>query len=854
MAPAAAHEGVLRDASGAAVADAEVQILNARQAVLAGARTDAEGRFTLTRLPEGRYVLRVRRPGLAERRLPLEIRAGDLKLEVVLDRQPVQQSVTVTATPGRAEAAERAPLAVNSIGAAELAERVKSFTAQLAAEEPGVAVQRTSPTIGGVYVRGLTGNKVNVFVDGVRYSTSAQRGGISTFFNLLAPSAIESVEILRGPSSAQYGSDALGGSVQVMARPPSLGAGGFHQEGGLSFQSADAGFGASWEGARSGERLGVLTGFAGQRSSRLRTGGGIDSHSAVTRFLGLPSAAAHGSRMPDTAFTQYGGRLRLQWLAGADSQLVLHYQRSQQDGGKRADQLLGGDGNLVADLRNLMLDFGYVRYMKARLGPLDDFAATFSINSQREERVNQGGAGNPLAMVTHEYERTTAIGTQVGAGKRIGRRVELSTGGDYYRESVRSPSYGMDPLTGIAAPRRGRIPDGARHHWGGAYLGGSAEAPAGRLRVQGSLRYDAASYRARLWREDTLTTASAAFRGGALFTVVSGLSIVGNVARGFRSPHITDLGTLGLTGSGFEVASADVAGWGAAVGSTAGPDAVSTGIPVAQVRPETALGYEAGLRWRNSRARGELLLFQNNIGDNIAKQAIILPPSAVGRSLGGETITAQNSNGTVLVAASPNPVLVRANFGDARLWGIESRVHASLARAWTASATFTWIRAREPVSGLPPNIEGGTPAPAGNVKLRYTSRGARWWVEPYLLAADRQARLSSLDLQDRRTGAARSRASIAAFYRHGAAARGIQPPGTLAEVQDRVLGRGVDWAPMYAAVPGYAVAGLRGGIRFGERHSVIFEAENLADRNYRGISWGLDGPGRGACLRYRFAY
>jgi hemoglobin/transferrin/lactoferrin receptor protein len=127
-------------------------------------------------------------------------------------------------------------------------------------------------------------------------------------------------------------------------------------------------------------------------------------------------------------------------------------------------------------------------------------------------------------------------------------------------------------------------------------------------------------------------------------------------------------------------------------------------------------------------------------------------------------------------------------------------------------------------------------------------------VEPYLLAADRQARLSSLDLQDRRTGAARSRASIAAFYRNGAAARGIQPRGTLAEVQDRVLGRGVDWAPMYAAVPGYVIASLRGGIRFGERHSVIFEAENLADRNYRGISWGLDGPGRGVCLRYRFAY
>ncbi len=77
-------------------------------------------------------------------------------------------------------------------------------------------LQRTSPTMAGIFVRGLTGNKVNVFVDGVRYSTSAARGGVNTFLDLIEPTSLEGVEVLRGPNSAQYGSDALGGSVQFL--------------------------------------------------------------------------------------------------------------------------------------------------------------------------------------------------------------------------------------------------------------------------------------------------------------------------------------------------------------------------------------------------------------------------------------------------------------------------------------------------------------------------------------------------------------------------------------------------------------------------------------------------------------
>ena len=73
-------------------------------------------------------------------------------------------------------------------------------------------------------------------MDGVRYTTGAQRGGISTFFDLVEPSALEAVEVVRGPSSAEYGSDALGGSVQLLTRAPALSADGGRLAGSFSAQ------------------------------------------------------------------------------------------------------------------------------------------------------------------------------------------------------------------------------------------------------------------------------------------------------------------------------------------------------------------------------------------------------------------------------------------------------------------------------------------------------------------------------------------------------------------------------------------------------------------------------------------
>jgi len=72
-------------------------------------------------------------------------------------------------------------------------------------------------------------------------------------------------------------------------------------------------------------------------------------------------------------------------------------------------------------------------------------------------------------------------------------------------------------------------------------------------------------------------------------------------------------------------------------------------------------------------------------------------------------------------------------------------------------------------------------------------------------------------------------------------------------VQARVLPDGVE-ASLFEALPGYVVFGVRGAVRFATRHEILFDLENLGDVSYRGISWGLDAPGRGAYVRYSLRF
>lgn len=867
-------KGQVKFITGEPARDVELALVNSRQLLIERTTSDNDGTFQFPSVLRGSYAIVAQMHNIPEQRFALQVDT-DVEIELILELSPLEERVTVTADSGRVGDRDRISQQVNIIGTEQLQLRTKAVLAEIAEEEVGLKLQRTSPTIGSIYVRGLTGKNVNVYIDGVRFTNSAQRGGINTFFNTLSPTALQSVEVLRGPGSAQYGSDALGGTIQLITRVPKYGSnpefrGTFSQ----SFNYADLSFGTNLLLTYGRPKFGLLVNIDGKRVNTLRPADGLDTHSSVTRFLGIPSNI-FGSRLTDTAFTQYGGTLRLSLLPAAGTQGTLFYQRGQQDGGKRYDQTLGGDGNLIADLRNLQSELFYARLDRQGLGYFDSAAVTFSYNSQREERVNQGGQGNPLASITRQYEKMRVYGLNLQFDRSIGR-YNLLIGGDFYHERITSPASTFSPATGVLRPSRPRVPNRSRYIHAGIFLQNVFEVTE-RFRMSGALRYSVGSYKTRatdsplvagipLTRDDSLRTDAFAGRIGVIYSPTEEFDISFNYSRGFRIPSITDLGTLGLTGDGFEVASTDLAGLEATIGTTADSEAVSTGLAVRQQEPEFSNNYDLSLRYHNRKLETDLTIFLIDILNTITKQSLILPPGATGRKLGDQTIIRQLPNGVVFVPISSSPVLVRANLGDSRLSGVEYTLRYRLSDNWTIAGNYTYIRAYDRASGAPPTIEGGTPPAQGFLKLRYEPKDRRYWIEGYTTLVDRQERLSTLDLADRRTGAPRSRTSIAAFFQNGARVRGLISAGadgkfgtvddlliptqeTLTQVQARLLGNRTS-APLFPYLPGYGLIGLRGGVKIGEQSELSLDFSNIADKSYRGVSWGIDGAGRSLAVRY----
>jgi outer membrane receptor protein involved in Fe transport len=887
--------GTVKDAFDAAVADADVSLTNSQQVVLSDTNTDAQGRFKFDNIPAGSYVLVIARSDFSVQRQVVQVIAGrTMNVDVVLQLNPVTALVTVTSEAGLVAEARSVAQPVNVIDEEQILERAPEVVAQVVDEEPGVNLQRTAPSLSAVFVRGLTGRNVGVYVDGVRYTTSAQRGGVGTFFSLIEPSSLQIVEVLRGPNSSQYGSDVLGGVVNFISHAPRYGADDpeWHGNTNVFYSSAANSFGGNQLFTYGTRKFGFLVNANARRVNRLRPGEGVDSHSALNRFFGISSDIL-GTRLPDTGFTQYGGLLRMNFNLDDQTQLLFSYARNQQDAGKRYDQLLGGDGNLIAELRNLMTDFFYARLVRQGFGFFDNASFTFSFNKQREERVNQGGQGNPAGAITYQPERTSVFGFNFFLDKQLGDRHTMLFGADVYHDGIDAPSVTLNPVTGVFAPARPRIPDGARYLSYGFFAQDVFNVIPDRLRISGALRYNVASYRSRatnapivggrpLFPDDSARFGAFSGRVGAVITLGGGFDFAAKYARGFRAPNTTDLGILGLVGTGFEVDATTAAGLGGFIGSTAGGDAVSTGIPVTRLTAETTDSFDFSLRYNHKRGGLEVTAFTSKLNNVYFDQALVLPAGAVGKFLGTEQIVAQNANGLVFVAVATSPVLVRVNFDDARFNGIEVSGQALLSRQFSINGNFTAVHAESLFNNLPPNIEGGVPAPIAFLSLRYQPRPA-FYVEPYTTIAGNQKRLSSLDITDRRTGAARSRTQIQNFFRRGACVHGLTTPGptgcgsasatavliptgeTLAQVQNRVLPLGATingvlvanndtLVPLFTEVKSYTLFGVRGSYRFGDHSEVFVDFENIFDQSYRGISWGIDGGGRGVTVRYRYKF
>jgi outer membrane receptor for ferrienterochelin and colicins len=233
---------VLGRADRAGIVSAEVTVLR----TMARTRSDETGRFEIVAQP-GDSLL-VRALGFQVRRLAVRAESLHVEMDAVATLLPV-----FTTTAGqRVIRASESPRSVTVLTQRDLARVAAVSASQLLRQLPGLQELPSPPSKTSISIRGFDDARVLVLVDGEPVAGSLVE---SRDIGRLSTLATERIEVTKGPSSVEFGSDALGGVINLVQAPPAarLTLDGLVRSGGLGRQEAT--LGASQQLGRMGYRV-----------------------------------------------------------------------------------------------------------------------------------------------------------------------------------------------------------------------------------------------------------------------------------------------------------------------------------------------------------------------------------------------------------------------------------------------------------------------------------------------------------------------------------------------------------------------------------------------------------------------
>ena len=243
-------------------------LLVAAGAPIRTAETDSRGEFTLAAPDEGRYELRVAVEGFRAEPIVYEASAEPRDLgSIAVAISAISETLVVSAAQAELPRSQT-PSSVFVIGATELRDRQIVTVSDALRQVPGLSVAR-SGSIGAltsVFPRGGESDYTLVYIDGIQMNSF---GGAFDFAHL-ATANLDRVEIVRGPQSALYGSNAIGAVVRGVTRDGGAPAADASFEGGsfgtLRMTAATSGTLNNWSWSGGVDRL-ASDGFNGQRSA-----------------------------------------------------------------------------------------------------------------------------------------------------------------------------------------------------------------------------------------------------------------------------------------------------------------------------------------------------------------------------------------------------------------------------------------------------------------------------------------------------------------------------------------------------------------------------------------------------------
>ncbi len=600
--------------------------------------------------------------------------------------RPVEEIVVVATR--REERTFDSPYTTQSISAATMADRLYRTIPEALRDVPGVMVQKTAHGHGSPFIRGFTGFRTLLLVDGIRLNNSTFRDGPNQYWNSLNPLSVAGLEIVKAPASVLYGSDAVGGAVNArMKGPDESGLGG---RGYTRISTAER----SWM-AHAEVQAGQGSPWALYADGSVKDFGDLE----LGRDLG---------RQKNTGYDEFSASLKTRLRLSEDAALVLAHQTVEQHDVPRTHSTMFAKsfrGTAVGRDRRRDLDqkrhLTYAQIHAGELGVLAD-QTSLSLSWQRlsdeETRVRASGATR-----NQGFEVDT-----VGLWAQLDKATPLGTftyGFDYYWDIVSSFSSANDI--------QGPVADDADYHLFGLYVQDDVDLTES-LRLLLGARFTYARAKADSVRDpnDRSRTSiredwnravgSARLRYEVL---PERLSVFTGVSQAFRAPNLSDLTRFDSARSGeVETAATDL-------------DA------------ETFISYEVGFKARFGPARGEAAYYYTYADDMIVR----VP---TGREIGGETeITKVNAgdgwvSGVEVGAGVDLPL-------DLDLSGTFTWVDGAVDTFPTSAPT----EVREPLDRLTPT--------GGSVRFGWHPQNIAFHAEAVGSFVAKQDQLSSRDMADR---------------------------------------------------------------------------------------------------------
>ncbi len=679
-----------------------------------GGVSNRDGLFLIEKLPPGVYDVVFQRQGYETiTRTKVKVQGGG---SIILDAEMAEtilegDDVVVTATRS-AEFEADVPQLVSIVTSKEIRDKNISQTPELLKEEEGVYIQKTNNGGGSPVIRGLKANKLLLLIDGIRLNNATYRGGNLQYLNTINAQSLDKIEVVHGPVSALYGSDALGGAVNVITKNPIMPyAENMQWNAGVTTLASTADGRRSAAGSLSfgNKKFGLLLDGAYKSYGDVRRG----TSGGETLMQRLLNDSRRDRIAPEkqgpNAFDAYDFTSKLVYKSSPVDEFTVLFQLNRQPSVPRYD-VFETQRFEQWSYEPQERDFGYVSYKNSHKNALFNYmTANVSYQRQSERRLKRRPGRETR---TSEAFETTTLGGQVQFNRLIKDHF-IAYGFEFYRDGVDAESFEINIADNASTPITTLYPDNSRYLSFGAFTEAEFTLNS-RWIVDLGLRYSAFDLSApfaagttggfdigTVEQSPSAVTASIATR----FRISDGINFVGNIAQGFRAPNLDDVSKLG-EGSGGSFYD----------------------VPNAAAGPEKLLSFDGGVKIKRGGLRGNFIGFYSDVSDVLVRRQT---------TFGGLPF--------LVVESDTFAVFHKENAGTAYVTGLEMSLKYLLNRNLSVLGNLSYTYGQNTTDETPLNA---MPPVNGLLSLRYEK--SNYWLEGFTRFTREQDRLAPDDMEDLR--------------------------------------------------------------------------------------------------------